>query len=122
MDRSTLVCIIYVLYMYYIICIRSAFAGFSWVFGVRGDFCMCFCLFLLAFLGFFLPRRFLYVLLLAFAGFSWVFLGFLRPRRFLCVLLLAFLGFWRPRRFLCVLLIDPKRNEENEKLLDRQAV
>ena len=26
--------------MYYIICIRSVFAGFSWVFGVRGDFCM----------------------------------------------------------------------------------
>ena len=26
--------------MYYIICIRSAFAGFSWLFGVRGDFCM----------------------------------------------------------------------------------
>ena len=49
-------CIIYVLYMYYIICIRSAFAGF--------------CLF---FLGFWHPRRFLYVLLLAFAGFSWLF-------------------------------------------------
>ena len=47
-----------------------AFAGFSWVFGVRGDFCMCFCW---LFLGFLRPRRFLYVFLLAFAGFSWVF-------------------------------------------------
>ena len=26
-----------------------AFASFSWVFGVRGDFCMCFCWFFLAF-------------------------------------------------------------------------
>ena len=45
-------CIICVLYMYYIICIRSAFAGFCWFF-----------------LGFWRPRRFLYVLLLAFLGF-----------------------------------------------------
>ena len=28
-----------------------AFAGFSWVFGVRGDFCMCFCWLLLGFLA-----------------------------------------------------------------------
>ena len=59
--------IIYVLYMYYMcfcwlllaflgffasaaifVC---AFAGFSWVFGVRGDFCMCFSWLLLGFLA-----------------------------------------------------------------------
>ena len=62
--------------MYYIICIRSAFAGFCWLF-----------------LGFWRPRRFLYVLLLAFVCFSLVFLFFLRPRRFLYVFLLAFAGF-----------------------------
>ena len=44
--------IIYVLYMYYM-CIICVFAGFIWLF-----------------LGFLRPRRFLYVLLLAFAGFS----------------------------------------------------
>ena len=43
-----------------------AFASSSWVFGVRGDFCMSFCW---LFLGFWRPRRFLYVLLLAFLGF-----------------------------------------------------
>merc|ERR1712232_113917 len=49
------ICIIYVSYMYYM-CIICVFAGFIWLF-----------------LGFWWPRRFLYVLLLAFAGFSWVF-------------------------------------------------
>ena len=41
------ICIIYVLYVFFL-----AFAGFSWVFCVRGDFCICFCWLLLAFLGF----------------------------------------------------------------------
>ena len=55
--------IIYVLYMYYIciICVLYVFllalSGFSWVFCVRGDFCLCFCW---LFLGFWCPRRFLY--------------------------------------------------------------
>ena len=70
--------------MYYI-CIICVFAGVCWLF-----------------LGFLRPRRFLYVLLLAFAGFSWVF-G-VRGDFCMCFCWL-FLGFWRPRRFLCVLLL-----------------
>ena len=101
-------------YMYYIICIRSAFAGFcwlflgfwrprrflyvlllaflgfSWVFCVRGDFCLCFCWLLLAFLVFFASAA---IFVCAFAGFCWLFLVLWRPRRFLYVLLLAFAGF-----------------------------
>ena len=64
-----IICIIYVLYMYYmcIICVFAGFCwlflgflcprvflsvfllalcGFSWVFCVRGDFCLCFCWYL----------------------------------------------------------------------------
>ena len=91
-----------------------AFYGFSWVFCVRGVFCLCFCWLYVAFLGFFASAGFfvcvfagfiwLYLAFLGFfasagffvfvfAGFIWLFLGFLRPRRFLSVLLLVLSGF-----------------------------
>ena len=70
------------------------FAGFSWVFGVRGDFCMCFCWLLLAFLGFLASAA---IFVCAFAGFCWLFLVFWRPRRFLYVLFLAFVGLFGVR-------------------------
>ena len=65
--------IIYVLYMYYIICIRYAFASFCWLF-----------------LGFWRPRRFLYVFLLAFACF---FLGFLSFFASAAIFVCVFAGF-----------------------------
>jgi len=93
------ICIIYVLYMYYmyyicIICVLYVFllalSGFSWVFCVRGVFCLCFCWLYVAFLGFFASAGFF---VRVFAGFIWLFLGFLRPRGFLSVFLLALSGF-----------------------------
>merc|ERR1711924_442642 len=91
--------------------IRSAFAGFIWLFlgflrprgflsvfllvlsgfslvfstffCVRGDFRLCFCWFYLVFLGFFASAG---IFVCVFAGFIRLFLGFLRPRRFLYVL------------------------------------
>ena len=42
------ICIICVLYVFLL-----ALSCFSWVFCVRGDFCLCFCWLFLAFLGFF---------------------------------------------------------------------
>ena len=79
------ICIIYVSYMYYIICIRSAFAGF--------------CLLFLGFLVFFASAA---IFVCAFAGFCWLFLGFWRPRRFLYVLFLAFVGFFGVRGDFCM--------------------
>ena len=69
------ICIICVLYVFLL-----ALSGFSWVFGVRGVFCLCFC--------------WLYV---ALSGFSWVFC--VRGVFCLCFcwLFLAFAGFLRPR-------------------------
>ena len=78
------ICIIYVLYMYYIciICVLYVFllalSGFSWVFCVRGVFCLCFCWLYVAFLGFFASAGFF---VRVFAGFMWLFLGFLRPAK-----------------------------------------
>ena len=91
--------IIYVLYMYYmcIICVFAGFiwlflgflrprrflsvfllalSGFSWVFCVRGVFCLCFCWFYLAFLRFLASAAFF---VCAFAGFFCFFLGFWNP-------------------------------------------
>ena len=51
---------------------------------------MCFCWLLLAFLGFLSPAA---IFVCVFAGFIWLFLGFWCPRRFLSVFLLALCGF-----------------------------
>ena len=85
------ICIICVLYVFLL-----ALSGFSWVFCVRGDFCLCFCWLYLAFLGFFASAA---IFVCAFAGFSWVF-G-VRGDFSMCFCWL-FLGwvFWRPQRFL----------------------
>ena len=45
------ICIICVLYVFLL-----ALSGFSWVFCVRGVFCLCFCWLFLAFAGFLRPR------------------------------------------------------------------
>ena len=77
------ICIIYVLYMYY----------------------MCFCWLLLAFLGFFASAA---IFVCAFAGFCWLFFGFWRPRRFLYVLFLAFVVFFGVRKLAKELLLRKK--------------
>ena len=69
---------------------------------VRGDLCMCFCWLLLAFLGFVASAA---IFVCAFAGFCWLFLGFWRPRRFLYVLLLAFVGFFGVRGDPCMAFV-----------------
>ena len=61
--------------MYYIICIRSAFAGFSWVFGAAAIFVCAFAGFCLLFLGFWASAA---IFVCAFVGFCWLFLGFWR--------------------------------------------
>merc|ERR1712125_138019 len=60
-------------YLYVLLLVLS---GFSFLFCVRGDICMCFCWFYLAFLGFFASAA---IFVCAFAGFCWLFLGFWNP-------------------------------------------
>ena len=113
----------YVCIMYVLDLLLLALSRFSWIFCVRGDFCLCFCWFYPAFLGFFASAG---IFVCVFAGFIRFFLGSLRPRGFLSVFLMVlsgfswvfcvrgdfcmcfcwlFLGFWRPRRFLYVLFL-----------------